>query len=209
MGMVMQHINKTPPSPSLYNPDIPVALEKVILRGLKKEPEDRYATAGEMATALREAIGLPAADGTGEAMLAASRRPVEPVDGPNATPTPGVSGTPAPTRQRTGRRAPSAEPEATGQPQALRKTPHGASDGGSGPSCAQLSCCSSLIVIGGGIAYTLTEGVPPAIDALFFGRPPPHHNPWLPRPWPRPQYRQRNQRSPPRPDGHRTACRGG
>jgi serine/threonine protein kinase len=65
IGMVMQHINKEPPSPSLYNRDIPIALEKAILRGLRKEPKERYRDAGEMAAALREAIGLPANGGQG------------------------------------------------------------------------------------------------------------------------------------------------
>jgi len=73
IGMVMQHINKEPPSPSLYNRDIPIALEKVILRGLRKEPEERYRDAGEMAAALREAIGLPANDGLGEIPLTSPR----------------------------------------------------------------------------------------------------------------------------------------
>jgi len=73
MGMVMQHINKEPPSPSLYNRDIPVALEKVILRGLRKEPEERYKDAGEMAAALREAIGLPANGGLGGVPLTPPR----------------------------------------------------------------------------------------------------------------------------------------
>ncbi|MCD6286353.1 MAG: serine/threonine protein kinase, partial [Anaerolineae bacterium] len=73
IGMVMQHINKEPPSPSLYNRDMPIALEKVILRGLRKEPEERYKDAGEMAAALREAIGLPANDGLGEAPLISPR----------------------------------------------------------------------------------------------------------------------------------------
>ena len=170
MGMVMQHINKTPPSPSLYNPDIPVALEKVILRGLKKEPADRYATAGEMATALREAFGLPAADGTGEAMLAASRRPVEPVDGPNATPTPGVSGTPAPTASTDGPAAPSAEPERTAGSGLEENAPR-RERLRLWPILRTAFLLLVVVGIGGGIAYTLTEGVPPAIDALFFGLP--------------------------------------
>jgi len=77
IGMVMQHINKEPPSPSLYNRDIPVALEKVILRGLRKEPEERYKDAGEMAAALRAAIGLPANGGLSEVPLT-SPRPATP-----------------------------------------------------------------------------------------------------------------------------------
>ena len=77
IGMVMQHINREPPSPSLYNRDIPIELEKAILRGLRKEPEERYKDAGEMAAALREAIGLPANASLGETPLT-SPRPATP-----------------------------------------------------------------------------------------------------------------------------------
>jgi len=83
MGMVMQHINKEPPSPSLYNHDIPVTLEKVILRGLRKEPEERYKDAGEMAAALREAIGLSADGDLGGIPL--TSRPVTPDGIPRET----------------------------------------------------------------------------------------------------------------------------
>lgn len=66
MGMVMQHINKEPPRPSLYNASIPGELEEVILRGLQKEPEKRYRDAAEMASALHRAIGLSTNGGLGD-----------------------------------------------------------------------------------------------------------------------------------------------
>lgn len=53
MGMVMQHINKSPLRPSAYVPDLPQALEAVIMRGLEKDPADRYATASDLAQALQ------------------------------------------------------------------------------------------------------------------------------------------------------------
>ncbi|MBX3211378.1 MAG: protein kinase [Labilithrix sp.] len=40
------------PSPRNHRPDLPEALERVILRCLEKEPRDRFATIGELATAL-------------------------------------------------------------------------------------------------------------------------------------------------------------
>lgn len=58
MGMVMQHINDTPPPPSQFMPALSPDLESVILRALQKQPEDRYSSAAEMASALRQAIGL-------------------------------------------------------------------------------------------------------------------------------------------------------
>ena len=58
MGMVMEHINTPPPRPRLLAPSIPTALEEIIVRGLEKEPEDRFSSAGEMADALRLALDL-------------------------------------------------------------------------------------------------------------------------------------------------------
>ncbi len=58
MGMVMQHINDAPPLPAQFVPTLPSPVEVVVLRALNKQPEDRFATAGEMAAALRRAIGL-------------------------------------------------------------------------------------------------------------------------------------------------------
>ncbi len=58
MGMVMQHINDTPPPLSTYQDSIPPALESVVLRALEKDPQDRYAHAGLFASALRETAGL-------------------------------------------------------------------------------------------------------------------------------------------------------
>lgn len=57
MGMVMDHINKTPPRLSLLVPDIPTTLEQVILRGMEKDPEARFRTAGDMAATLRQLLG--------------------------------------------------------------------------------------------------------------------------------------------------------
>lgn len=42
------HIHETPSPPSLFNPDIPDALEKIILKAIEKKPEDRYQTVREI-----------------------------------------------------------------------------------------------------------------------------------------------------------------
>lgn len=65
MGMVLEHVNSAPLPPQQLNPAIPEGLAAVILRGLAKEPEARFATAGELASALRVSLdaGAQAQDG--------------------------------------------------------------------------------------------------------------------------------------------------
>jgi Tol biopolymer transport system component len=48
------HANEPVPSPRSIRPDLPVALERVILRALQKDPNLRYAATGELAHAMEE-----------------------------------------------------------------------------------------------------------------------------------------------------------
>jgi serine/threonine-protein kinase len=50
--IISQHIHNTPKPPSQLNPNIPTALEKIIMRCLEKEPEMRYRNGSELARAL-------------------------------------------------------------------------------------------------------------------------------------------------------------
>lgn len=52
---LMKRIEKSPPDdPRVYEPDLPECLATIILRSINKDPDDRYATAGEMSVALRD-----------------------------------------------------------------------------------------------------------------------------------------------------------
>lgn len=57
MALVMKHINDPVPPPSQLGAELPPGLEAVILKMLAKQPEQRYANAGEVATALRKVMG--------------------------------------------------------------------------------------------------------------------------------------------------------
>jgi serine/threonine protein kinase len=58
-GLMYQHLDMDPPQPHTIKPDLPLTLEPVITKALAKRPEDRYASAGELAVALEEAIRQP------------------------------------------------------------------------------------------------------------------------------------------------------
>lgn len=62
-AVIMKHISEPLPLPTKINPNVPESVERVILKAMSKSPDDRYQTAGEMARALRDAIGVnPAED---------------------------------------------------------------------------------------------------------------------------------------------------
>ena len=55
MAIVVKHINDPLPPPRTIQPDLPEALERVILKALAKNALDRFDTAGEMVKALQRA----------------------------------------------------------------------------------------------------------------------------------------------------------
>ncbi len=57
-AVIMKHIRDPLPMPSKVKPDLPEAVEKVILKAMAKSPDDRYQTAGALAEDLRAAVGL-------------------------------------------------------------------------------------------------------------------------------------------------------
>ncbi|MCV7131072.1 serine/threonine-protein kinase, partial [Mycolicibacterium vanbaalenii] len=54
--VITAHLNDPAPRPSQSRPGIPAGLDDVISRGMAKRPEDRYASAGEMARAATAAL---------------------------------------------------------------------------------------------------------------------------------------------------------
>jgi serine/threonine-protein kinase len=62
MKVVLAHIRNPPPPPRTVNDHIPAELEAVILRGLKKEPAERYQAVEELARDLDEVSSGYAAD---------------------------------------------------------------------------------------------------------------------------------------------------
>ena len=54
VSVAIQHINSIPLSPREIDPTIPEALEKITMRAMAPDPDDRYADAGEMLADLEE-----------------------------------------------------------------------------------------------------------------------------------------------------------
>ncbi len=58
MSLVMKHIGEPVPAPSQFVSGLPLKLEEIVLKALAKQPEARYATAFDMAGALRQTMDL-------------------------------------------------------------------------------------------------------------------------------------------------------
>jgi serine/threonine protein kinase len=67
MAVVLKHINDPLLPPRKLNPELPEAVELVILKALSKTREDRYQTAGDMVQAIQAAIpDIPAVSTSGQ-----------------------------------------------------------------------------------------------------------------------------------------------
>lgn len=61
-ALLLQHVQQPPPPPRLIVPDLPLALEHVILRALEKTPSRRFQTSRMLADTLQAAIPLSMQD---------------------------------------------------------------------------------------------------------------------------------------------------
>jgi tetratricopeptide (TPR) repeat protein len=92
LAIAMMHIHNPLRPPRQINPAIPESVERIVLRALAKNPDDRFQSAGELAQALRAVL----ATGQRTALLAVPELP-QPADrAPTPTPAPAVPATPAP-----------------------------------------------------------------------------------------------------------------
>lgn len=97
LAVILKHVSDPLPPPSTLKPDIPEAIERVILKALAKHPEDRFATVGDFLTAWKRALDetrtSPRAAPTAGADTGAERKPAPrpqriPASAPKAAPKP-------------------------------------------------------------------------------------------------------------------------
>ncbi len=91
-SIAIMHVTMPPPTPRQFEPEMSPALEKVIMRALRKKREERFGSAGELAEALRLALdGIESSaddDAAPGAEATSARRPAEPVWATTSTPSP-------------------------------------------------------------------------------------------------------------------------
>ncbi len=88
LGLMTQHVHEKPTNPRRVRPELPAAIERVILRALEKEPGKRFATMEEMRRALPPPREVPDVPGT----IVAGSGSMSPVRGEVATSAPTVVG---------------------------------------------------------------------------------------------------------------------
>ena len=102
VSIALKHVSEAPIPPSQFNPEIPSALEQVVLWSLNKDPADRPADADQFIMALeqvREALAAPAGEVTASMRALAAGTGLVPV---GATPHTSLMPAEADGRQRWG-----------------------------------------------------------------------------------------------------------
>lgn len=99
-ALVAAHLTSPPPRPSQQRPGIPVGFDEVIARGMAKEPERRYRSAGELGAAAQRALGTPVPNPSWTPQAAPPTQPWSP-PAPTAAPT---VQRPPPVQRKSGRR---------------------------------------------------------------------------------------------------------
>lgn len=95
--LMYAHLNLAPPRPSTQRPGIPYGLDQVIATGMAKNPDRRYARAGDLGAAARAALASPRSPPAGPEIPGVLAAPPRPWSGPAASRGGSQSGPHAPT----------------------------------------------------------------------------------------------------------------
>ena len=165
LEVLSQHINTTPTSPVLLNPNVPPALTMVIVTALAKDPNARFASATTMTAAIAEALNVPVPEilgqpayprdfqnmptyigapltSVGSGMMPSSSAPSFAVSSPSASPTPGGMPPVTDARSSSGARTPVHATPQLATPTSSWQTPT-VSGGPTSPAFSQATQSSS------------------------------------------------------------------
>jgi eukaryotic-like serine/threonine-protein kinase len=167
LEVLSQHINTTPTSPVLLNPNVPPALTMVIVTALAKDPNARFASATTMTAAIAEALNVPVPEilgqpayprdfqnmptyigapltSVGSGMMPSSSAPSFAVSSPSASPTPGGMPPVTDARSSSGARTPVHATPQLATPTSSWQTPTVSASGGpTSPAFSQATQSSS------------------------------------------------------------------
>lgn len=91
-AIIHDHIYKPLPLPSQVNPEVPAAVERVLLKALAKAPEDRFQSAVELMAAFRQAVAETGLTELSTASYSIEERFVPPLTpSPPGVPSPGLT----------------------------------------------------------------------------------------------------------------------
>jgi len=62
MALIRRQVSDVPPSASTFNPNLSSEIDRILTKMIEKEPEKRYASAGDMVRALAQAANVPLPD---------------------------------------------------------------------------------------------------------------------------------------------------
>ncbi|MDT7584823.1 MAG: serine/threonine kinase PknH [Pseudonocardiales bacterium] len=62
-ALIGAHVYKEPPRPSEVRPGVPIGFDALVARGMAKDPQSRFPSAGELATAARAVLGSVSSGG--------------------------------------------------------------------------------------------------------------------------------------------------
>ncbi|MFI9509871.1 protein kinase [Nocardia sp. NPDC052566] len=73
--LIRSHLSTPPPRPSVKMAGLPGTLDEVVSRGMAKEPQDRYPTAGGLAAAARASLSIRSSESPTEQLTARRKAP--------------------------------------------------------------------------------------------------------------------------------------
>jgi serine/threonine protein kinase len=88
IAVLYAHLSTPPPRVTLIRPDLPSAVDDVLIRALAKSPDERYPSCADFADALRDALGLDPYDPSRASHPPIPTLPVTMLDAASAPPAP-------------------------------------------------------------------------------------------------------------------------